>query len=88
MIFDTLLKYIKDGKVLDHLGFKSKVLPGHLTGLSAWVGFYTSSPQQGVKCQLWYFEFFFVEGVGAPHLKFKTSVFLPLYNMKVVKGTM
>jgi hypothetical protein len=24
-------KYIKDGKVLDHLGFKSKVLPGPLT---------------------------------------------------------
>jgi hypothetical protein len=28
-------KYIKDGKVLDHLGFKSKVLPGPLTDLSA-----------------------------------------------------
>ena len=38
---------------------------GPLTDLSAWVGFYTSSPQQGVKCQLWYFEFFFVEGAGA-----------------------
>jgi hypothetical protein len=38
-------KYIKDGKVLDHLGLKSKVLPGPLTDLSAWVGFCTSSPQ-------------------------------------------
>jgi hypothetical protein len=28
-------KYIKDGKVLDHLGFKSKVLPGPFTDLSA-----------------------------------------------------
>jgi hypothetical protein len=28
-------KYIKDGKVLDHLGFKSKVFPGPLTDLSA-----------------------------------------------------
>ena len=47
-------KYIKDGKVLAHLGFKSKVLPGSLTDLSACVGFCTSSPQQGVKYQLWY----------------------------------
>jgi hypothetical protein len=31
-------KYIKDGKVLDHWGFKSKELPGPLTDLSAWVG--------------------------------------------------
>ena len=38
-------KYIKDGKVLDQLGFKSKVLPGSLTDLSDWVGFCTSSPQ-------------------------------------------
>jgi hypothetical protein len=38
-------KYIKDGKVLDHLWFMSKVLPGPLTDLSAWVGFCTSSPQ-------------------------------------------
>jgi hypothetical protein len=38
-------KFIKDGKVLDHLGFKAKVLPGPLTDLSAWVGFCTSNPQ-------------------------------------------
>jgi hypothetical protein len=37
------------------LRFKSKELPGPLTDLSAWVGFCTSSPQQGVKYQLWYF---------------------------------
>jgi hypothetical protein len=45
-------KYIKDGKVLNHLWFMSKVLPGPLTDLSAWVGFCTSIPQQGVKYQL------------------------------------
>jgi hypothetical protein len=45
-------KYIKDGKVLDHLGFMSKVFPEPLTDLSAWVGFCTSNPQQGVKYQL------------------------------------
>jgi hypothetical protein len=45
-------KYIKDGKFLNHLGLKSKVLPGLLTDLSAWVGFCTSSPQQSVKKQL------------------------------------
>jgi hypothetical protein len=45
-------KYIKDGKFLDHLGLKSKVLPGPLTDLSVWVGFCTSSPQQSVKYQL------------------------------------
>jgi hypothetical protein len=32
-------KYIKDGKVLDHLGLRSKVLPGPLTDVSAWVDF-------------------------------------------------
>ena len=45
-------KYINDGKVVDHLWFMLKVLPGPLTDLSAWVGFCTSSPQLGVKCQL------------------------------------
>ena len=30
-------KYIKDDKVLDLLWFMSKVLPGPLTDLSAWV---------------------------------------------------
>jgi hypothetical protein len=47
-------KYIKDGKVLDHLGLRSKILAGPFTDLSVWVGFCTSSPQQGVKYQLWY----------------------------------
>jgi hypothetical protein len=31
-------KLPKDGKVLFHSGFMSKVLPGPLTDLSAWVG--------------------------------------------------
>ena len=57
-------KYIKDGKVLVHLGFMSKVLPGPLTDLSGWVGFCTSSPQQGVEYQLWYLNFF--NGGGSP----------------------
>jgi hypothetical protein len=48
----SMKKYIKDGKVLAHLGFQSKELSGPLTDLSAWVGFCTSSPQQGVKYQL------------------------------------
>jgi hypothetical protein len=33
-------------------------LPEPLTDLSAWMGFCTSSPQQGVKYQLWYLDFF------------------------------
>jgi hypothetical protein len=45
-------KYIKDGKVLDHLGFQSQVFLGPLADLSALVDFCTSSPQQGVKYQL------------------------------------
>jgi hypothetical protein len=43
---------IPDGIVLAHLELKPKVFPGPLTDLSAWVGFCTSSPQQGVKYQL------------------------------------
>jgi hypothetical protein len=45
-------KYIKDGKFLDHLGLKSKVLPGPLTDLGVWVGFCRSSSQQSVKYEL------------------------------------
>ena len=40
-----------DGKVLAHLVLQSKVLAKPLTDLSAWVGFCTSSPHQGVKYQ-------------------------------------
>jgi hypothetical protein len=47
----------KDGIVLFHLELKSKILLGPSTDLSAWVGFCTSSPQQGVKYQLWYLDF-------------------------------
>jgi hypothetical protein len=50
-------KYIPDCKVLVHLGLWSKVLPGLVTDLSAWVGFGTSSPQQGIKYRLWYLDF-------------------------------
>ena len=40
---------IRNGKVLAHLEFKSKILLRLLTDISAWVGFWTSSPQQGVR---------------------------------------
>jgi hypothetical protein len=46
----------KDGKVLSHLRFTSKVLPGPLTDLCTWVEFCTSSPQQVVKYHLWYLD--------------------------------
>ena len=48
-------KLPKNGKILSHLGFSSKILPGPLTDLSAWGeggGFCTSSPKKGVKYQL------------------------------------
>ena len=45
-------KYIKDGKGLDQLGLKSRILLEPLIALSAWVVFCTSIPQQGVKYQL------------------------------------
>jgi len=40
------------------LGAFFKVLPGHSTDLSGWVGFCTSSPQQGVQYQILYLDFF------------------------------
>jgi len=43
---------MKNNKVIANLRFELKVFPGSLTDLSAWVGFYTSSPQQGVNNQL------------------------------------
>ena len=55
-------KYIKDGKVLDHFGIKSKVLPGSSTDLSAWVGFCTSSPQAGYQISTLIFDFFLWRG--------------------------
>ena len=45
-----------DSKVRAHLGFMSKVLPGPLTDLSAWIAFCNSSSQQGVKYQLSYLD--------------------------------
>jgi hypothetical protein len=54
----SLEKLPKNGTVLSHLGFKCKVLPGPWTDLSAWVGLYTSNPQQGVKYQLCYLDLF------------------------------
>jgi hypothetical protein len=74
---------IKDGKVLDHLEIRSKVLPGPSTDLSAWVGFCTSSPQQGVKYQLWYLIFFY-EGVLYKYLMKNTHPSIIFFsNIKV-----
>ena len=58
----SMKNILRTGKVHAHLGFQSKVFPGPLTDLSAWVGFCTSSPQQGVKYQLWYLIFFYGGG--------------------------
>jgi hypothetical protein len=64
-------KYIPDCKVLVHLGLRSKVLPVLVTDLSAWVGFWTSSPQQGIKYQLWYLDFFCGGGsLQTSHVKY------------------
>jgi hypothetical protein len=52
------IPYFKDGKVLSHLVFMSKVLPGSLTDFSAWVGICTSSQQQCVKYQFLYLDLF------------------------------
>ena len=64
-------KYIKDGKVLDHLGCQSKVFFGPLTDWSAWVGFCTSSPQQNVKYQLWYLNFVLWRGGVSINISWK-----------------
>jgi hypothetical protein len=75
-------KYIKDSKVLAHLGFQSNVLAGPLTDWSAWAGFCTSSPQQGVKYQLGYLIFF-----GGGLYKYpmqnilRTAKFLPTWGV-------
>ena len=50
-------KIAEGRQIFSHLGLKSKVLSEPLTDLSAWMGFCTSSPQQGVKYQLCYFDF-------------------------------
>jgi hypothetical protein len=41
-------KYIKEGKVHFHLGFKSKILPRSLTALNAWVSFSEITPQSKI----------------------------------------
>ena len=55
-------QYIKDGKVLDHLGVKSKVFPGTLTDLSAWVGFLHLKPTAGCQFSTLIFDFFLWKG--------------------------
>jgi hypothetical protein len=82
-----------DSKVLSHLGFMSKVLPVPLTELIAWVGFCTSRPQQDVKYQLWYLDFFGEHPIYNPwiidkgwqsssHLRLKSKVLtVPLTDL-------
>ena len=67
--------------------------PLTLTDLSAWVGFCTSSPQQGVKYQLWYLKTCLWKGGGTlwiSHQKFPTAKFLPTWglNQKVLPGSL
>ena len=73
---------IPNGKVLAHLGIKSKVLSRPLTDLSAWVGFWISSPEQGFKYQLWYLNIFLWRGVYKYPMKIserQSSKFLPTW---------
>jgi hypothetical protein len=44
-------KYINDGKVLNHLELRSKILLGSLTDLSAWVGFWIETPSGQELCR-------------------------------------
>ena len=60
-------KLPKDGNILSHFGFFSKILPGPLTEWIAWVGFSTSSARQGVKYQLWYLDYFLGGGLQICH---------------------
>ena len=52
---NSLTNWIKS-EVLVRLGLKSKILSVPLTDINARLGFCTSSPQQGVKYQLWYWK--------------------------------
>ena len=86
-------KLPKDGTVLCHLGFKSKVLPGTLTDLSAKVGKCTSSPQQGVKYQLLHLKINCVGwGLYEYHMKniSRMAKFLPTWGSKskVLSGSL
>jgi hypothetical protein len=65
-------------KVLAHLGIKSYVSTEPLTDLSACVDFWTSNPQQGVKYQLWYLNFF--HG-GRGVYKYPMEISAPLIQM-------
>ena len=62
----------RTAKFFSHLGFKAKVLLVPLTDLSAWVGFCTSSPQQGAKYQLWYLDIY-LGGGGAINTPWKIA---------------
>ena len=69
------------GKVLAHLGLKSKVLSIPFTDVSAWVGLCTSSPQQGVKSQLINICCKTPNGKILVHLEFRSKVLLGKFKV-------
>ena len=76
---------IPNDKVLVHLGFRSNVLHGFLTNLSAWEGFYTRNPQKGIKCQLRYWGVDSIsceisKGKVLPHLCLNEMYISPAYK--------
>ena len=56
--------------------FKSNALHGPLTDLSTWEGFCILRPQQGVKYQIWYFDF---RGLYISHEKLSKNGKVPSY---------
>jgi hypothetical protein len=78
-IFHDILQ--TDGTVLDHLGFRWKVLAGYLTDLIACVGFCTSSPQQGVN-----YQFRFLDSGGRDSMISPWQIQNPTQAPKSVKG--
>ena len=95
-------KYIPNCKILAHLEFKSKVLPGPLTDLSAWVGFCNLYPtagcqiatltfekkMRGVGGSLWVsHEKYIPNGKVLAYLRFQSRVFpMPLTGLCVWVG--
>ena len=76
----TAFNWLKCLREFLHL---KQVLSGPLTGISAWVGFCISSPQQCVKYQLRYLNCIFVEG-GLYEYPMKNSLrskFLPTWGL-------
>ena len=76
--------YLRDPPLHKNKNSNIKVLPEPLTDSSAWVCFCISSPQQGVKYQLWYMKNNFVEGgLYKYHMKniLRMAKFLPTWGL-------